>query len=105
MVGGVSGISASMAHKSSGGVVIGLDIDSVRVSDTCRRGVVQVNSVLSGVPELMVDIESWKDVVLRLSPISDVHVSLLIISVVVGKSGMNAASVHTSDVVVVSALS
>ena len=99
MVGGVSGISASMAHTSPGGVVIGLGIDSVRVSDTCRRGVVQGNSVLS---ELMVDIEGWKDVALRLPPISGVRVSL---SVMVGESGMNAASDHTSDVVVVSALS
>ena len=98
----MSGISASMAHTSPGGVVIGLGIDSVRVSDTCRRGVVQGNSVLSGVPELMVDIEGWKDVALRLPPISGVRVSL---SVMVGESGMNAASAHTSDVVVVSALS
>ena len=104
MIDGVSDISTFMTHMSVG-VVIGFVVDSVRVSDTCHRGVVQGNNVLSGVPELMVDIESWKDMVLRLSPISDVHVSLLIISVVVGKSGMNAASVHTSDVVVVSALS
>ena len=104
MVGGVSGISAVMVHMLS---LTGLGVGSVRTADTCLRGVVQGNSVLSGAPELIVDVESCGGgVIVKWFSSRCITVSLSIVVVVgVWEVGIHAASVHTSDSIVLLALS
>ena len=105
MVGGVSGISAAMVHMLS---LTGLGVGSVRAADTCLRGVVQGSSVLSGAPELIVDVESCGGggVIVKWFSSRCITVSLSIVVVVgVWEVGIHAASVHTSDSIVLLALS